>query len=101
MGLLTKITSAKANMVGTTLIAACSSMLTVFVMNGFNGSNDVPPATAMHALPATQSALECGAKVYSPVQRQCVSQEIFDGEMKRLFAALGIDTSIYDQSENN
>lgn len=95
MNLLTKIATAKTNIVGTALIAAGSSALTVLLVGGFSDSDDQLQSTATLPLPATASVLECGAEVYSPVQRRCVSQDIFDGEMKRLFAALGIDASIY------
>lgn len=41
------------------------------------------------------STIDCEQLVYSPVQNKCVTAEIFDQEMARLFSALGIDSSIY------
>jgi len=95
MKLLSKIASARANVVETVLIAAGSSVLTVFIMNGFGHTEQTASLAGLRSVSTTASVLDCGAEVYSPVQRQCVSQEIFDGEMARLFAALGIDASIY------
>ena len=95
MKLLSKIASARANVLGTALIAAGSSMLTVFAMNQFHQADKIVAPQAALPLPSATSVLECGENVYSPVQRQCVSKQVFDGEMKRLFAALGIDASIY------
>jgi len=43
--------------------------------------------------------LDCDAGVYSPVQNKCVSRAVFDAEMQRLFTALGLDGTLYQQSE--
>ena len=43
---------------------------------------------------ATPVLIDCDDGVYSPVQNKCVSQDIFDQEMMRLYSALGIDVSI-------
>lgn len=45
--------------------------------------------------------INCDEGVYSPVQNKCVSQDIFDQEMMRLYSALGIDVSIYQLNGGN
>lgn len=93
--MLKQLLNAKTSVVGTALIATGSSLLTVLALHGADlAGQSMSPMAAMPAM-TTESVLECGADVYSPVQRKCVSQQVFDEEMKRLFAALGIDASIY------
>lgn len=92
----------KTNVLGTVAIAILSSALTVVLSQWLgNGSGDaersVGPSAALSAAPSAVGTdiLVCGEQVYSPVQRRCVDQQIFDAEMKRLFAALGLDAGIY------
>jgi len=95
MSVVKRILGAQTNIVGTILIAAGSSLLTAVTVGTFSTSGEVAPtASALPTMSAT-SVLECGQAVYSPVQRKCVSQQVFDEEMKHLFAALGIDAAIY------
>ena len=101
MTVLRTILSARANIVGTILIAAGSSLLTTFSIDGQLWNTQSAPPALLPAV-SSSSVLECGERLYSPVQRKCVSKQIFDDEMKRLFAALGINASIYasDDREN-
>ena len=93
-------TEMKLNAIGVVAVALmCSS----FTLTGSYFIEQIlltpapEPTPILSAVPST-SVLECSEGVYSPVQRACVSQDIFDAEMKRLFSALGIDTAIYEQS---
>ena len=99
------IISAKTNVLGTTAIAVIASLSTVLFSNWISqeqlGPLEGSPSPAIATTVPAGTALDCDQGVYSPVQRACVDQAIFDGEMKRLFAALGIDTSIYQQGDKN
>ena len=100
--MLMKILSARTNVIGTALVAAGCSLLTVLVLQSSGMVDRQVPAGGAMPTSSAASVLECGQEVYSPVQRKCVSKQIFDEEMKRLFAALGIDASIYSpDTENN
>ena len=100
--MLKKILSARTNVIGTALVAAGSSLLTLLVVDGIGLIDRPSSAASSIPMTATASVLECEQDVYSPVQRKCVSKQVFDEEMKRLFAALGIDASIYSpDTENN
>jgi hypothetical protein len=65
-----------------------------FLDNDSKQTIDVASLASLPTLNNT-SIIECNQLVYSPIQNKCVSLEVFDGEMKNLFSALGIDTSIY------
>lgn len=97
------IISAKTNVLGTMAIAVIASLSTVLFSNWISqdqlGPQDGSPSHVFSTPMPAGNALDCDQGVYSPVQRACVDQAIFDGEMKRLFAALGIDTSIYQQGD--
>lgn len=94
--------SLNTNAVGTIVIAVLSSLTTVAATSIFGSlgaeRQSMELVSSIAAEPSTGSVLECLGNVYSPVQKRCVTQEVFDGEMKRLFAALGIDSSIYGAS---
>ncbi|KPB00653.1 hypothetical protein [Ahrensia marina] len=93
------LTEMKLNAIGVVAVALMCSSFTLI------GSylieqillRPVPELTPILSAVPSASVLECTEGVYSPVQRRCVSQDIFDAEMKRLFSALGIDTAVYDQ----
>ena len=94
-----KLITLKANFLGVLSISVLSSLATVFFTN-FIG-NEFPSAIeqAAHLEPmamAPSGILDCEKGVYSPVQRLCVDQATFDAEMKRLFAALGLNTKAYE-----
>jgi len=95
---LPHIINAKTSVAGTILVASIASVLTTLTTH-FLLAPETP--TLFTAPQATLSAsgqasvLDCPEGVYSPVQRACVSREVFDAEMQRLFSALGIDTSAY------
>ena len=88
----------KINVVGTVAISIVASATTLVLANTVDSlfapvqiTTSTAPVTA-----STTSVVECDDGLYSPIQRACVSKEIFDTEMQRLFSALGIDTSAYD-----
>lgn len=92
----------KTNIVGTAAVAVLSSVTTVLVSHWVAGAPvgdpvAVVPSTVLPAAPGGTGsvALACGDLIYSPVQRTCVDQQTFDAEMKRLFAALGLNAGIY------
>lgn len=95
MSLSTKLLRAKTNIVGTILIASGSSFLTAYVMSGNSAIDSRSQAVGALPTTSTAAAIECGEEIYSPIQRTCVTKEVFDSEMKRLFAALGLDASVY------
>ena len=88
----------KINVVGTVAISIVASttilMLAKTVDNLFSPGQITTSTAPLTA--GTTSVVECEDGLYSPVQRACVSKEIFYAEMQRLFSALGIDTSAYD-----
>jgi len=101
--LLTNLIALRTNLVGTVLVSLLASSATLI------GSHLLTLGPASHAdqyagpvsnVPSGSSLLDCDEGIYSPVQRECVSQEVFDGEMERLFAALGIDTTLYRTVSN-
>ncbi len=92
----------KTNVIGAAAIAIFSSAATVlFTQWGMQpdvlvAQPTMPPAQpSLSQLAAGADPMACDAEVYSPVQRRCVDQKVFDAEMKRLFAALGLDAGIY------
>ena len=92
----------KTNVLGTAVIAIFSSAATVLFTQWvlqpdvLVAQPTMPPAQpSLSQLAAGADPMACGAQVYSPVQRRCVNQKTFDAEMKRLFAALGLDAGIY------
>lgn len=98
-----KIVSFKTNVVGTVIVAALASVLTTVTTQYLSSPNAPLPVAAAPAplsTAAQSSILECGDGVYSPVQKICVTREVFEAEMQRLFAALGIDTSAYGLGTN-
>lgn len=93
------LTEMKLNAFGVVVVALLCSSFTLIGSHFIEQkilTTAPEPTSILNAVPIT-SVLECTEGVYSPVQRQCVSQNIFDAEMKRLFSALGINTAIYDQ----
>jgi len=95
---LQHITSFKANLLGTVIVAFLASVTTTIVTNSFFTPErhiNAQPGSPTSPVLSRTSVLSCGDQVYSPVQNTCVDQRVFDMEMQRLFAALGIDTSIY------
>lgn len=87
-------------MVATIFITCIASVVSTFLSHQLHKVSTAkfeiaPTLVKSPADDVETSFVDCGSKVYSPVQRNCVSKEVFDQEMKRLFAALGIDTSIY------
>lgn len=101
---LTKIMTLKVNMLACVAIAVLASLVTSFtsqLLVSKPASDQVIAAQVPMAPAGPVSVLNCPEGVYSPVQRTCVSQETFDAEMQRLFAALGINTSAYDLSNAN
>ena len=107
---IAKILTLKTNLVGTLFIALLSSVMTVGLFKGWEQSSlwqtariqsDGSTAVLPPGLPlGTSSVLECGNDVYSPVQKHCVDQKTFDQEMARLFAALGLDSKLYQTQGN-
>ena len=99
------IIHAKTNIFGTMAIAVIASASTLVLANWISPIvvhvSNKPTSSALMNPVAASSTLDCDQGVYSPVQRACVDQAVFNDEMKRLFAALGIDTSIYQQGEKN
>lgn len=97
--LATAILNLRSNLVGTIAVAILSSLTTTLAIGYFGGGHSLQAGSSSITSPSPiasgPSVLDCENGVYSPVQKKCVSQDIFDAEMKRLFAALGIDTSIY------
>lgn len=92
----------KVNIWGTLAIAIVASITTTFALEWIRF--DAPASSALSAsnlTTASLSVLDCDEGVYSPVQRKCVLQAVFDAEMNRLFAALGLDTSIYRSNPEN
>lgn len=93
--MMNRILAVRTNLVGTVLISILASTVTVVVSQYFSSQNATSnPSTS--PITSAQSIVDCYRGVYSPVQNKCVDQNVFDAEMKRLFAALGIDTSIYN-----
>ena len=85
------------------MIASVASVLTTLTSSYLAPSDKSAPltaATASLSVASQASVLDCSSGVYSPVQKTCVSREVFDAEMQRLFAALGIDTSAYGLNGN-
>lgn len=69
-----------------------------FVVQMFSPSLVNTTDLLSHSIQAAQlpsKSMDCDELVYSPVQNKCVTQDVFDLEMARLFTALGIDSSIY------
>lgn len=100
---LSQIIGVKTNIVGTVIIASVASVLTTLASSFFISSDKSGPLTAApasHSVTSQASVLDCGSEIYSPVQKTCVSREVFDEEMQRLFAALGIDTRAYGLNGN-
>lgn len=85
------------------MIASVASVLTTLTSSYLASPNKSAPITAATtslSVASQTSVLDCGIEIYSPVQKTCVSRKVFDAEMQRLFAALGIDTSAYGLNGN-
>lgn len=103
---LKSILETKINLFAAVLIGCCTSVITNFTSHALFHSSNVRTldTSALGRAPSLVQApaIECGQQVYSPIQRSCVGQEIFDAEMQLLFAALGIDAKAYGfQIEEN
>ena len=92
----------KTNVIGAAAIAIFSSAATVlfaqWVLQPVGlvaQSMTLPAQPSMAQVAAGADPMACDVHAYSPVQRRCVDQKVFDAEMKRLFAALGLDAGIY------
>lgn len=104
---LSRLLSLKANVIGTIMIAAISSVVTVGSLTMLGKldlsfqtqSANVADHSKIDLSNRSTSVLDCETGVYSPVQKQCVSEQVFDAEMQRLFAALGLDTAMYRKAE--
>lgn len=97
-----KLLDYKTNLVGTAIISVLASASTLALSKAMD-QVVVQPVTIQPA-PITATGVQitaCENGLYSPVQRRCVSKQVFDVEMKRLFSALGIDTSVYELGRNN
>jgi hypothetical protein len=88
----------KLNMLGTLVIVVLASVTTVIADKWIEAPQFASSAPSLLTAPQAATPLICAKGVYSPVQKTCVDQATFDAEMKRLFAALGLDTSIYEQN---
>ena len=75
-----------------------SFIVVTTLMDNSVKSNDLP-LIAAQTRHTKKDVLDCNQLVYSPVQNKWVSQDVFDEEMIKLFAALGIDTSIYSMKD--
>lgn len=91
-------------MVGVIVITFLSSISTVMVSNMWvlaPASNQVVQSDItslsndITALNEPASIMDCGEYVFSPIQKNCVKREVFDAEMNKLFAALGLDIKPY------
>ena len=98
---LKDLANIKINLIAALAISLVSSLATVAASGFVFAPTERSESAAMPLVTSGQSVVDCDVGVYSPVQKTCVSKEQFNLEMKRLFAALGIDTSIYEQDHNN
>ena len=103
MGALNRLIALKVNCLGVVIICAMTSFITVLLVQfpffrSIEITGAVPNNPQVESLVGI-SVLECANGVYSPVQRKCVEQTVFDEEMKRLFSALGLDTQIYQRKD--
>jgi len=98
-----KLINLKINLIAVVGIAVISSVATMTTAKLWDSvfvsdSTAVPQTLSSSSSPLPNlagSVLECGTDVYSPVQKRCVDQATFDQEMTRLFAALGLDSKLY------
>jgi len=86
--------------VGIAVISSVATMTTAKLWDSVSVSDGsaVPQTLSSSSSPPPNlagSVLKCGTDVYSPVQKRCVDQTTFDQEMTRLFAALGLDSKLY------
>lgn len=90
---------AKTNILGVLFIALISSAATVYFSHLLDTPRSENFAITGNPLARFQAdsraVLECGENIYSPVQNRCVTRTVFDEEMKRLYAALGIKTAVF------
>ncbi len=100
--LIKNLLETKTNIFGTIAIACLASLVTSTAMNWANDQpGDASNQTQLTnvAIPQGPSVVDCETGVYSPVQNKCVSKVVFNQEMQRLFAALGINSSIYGTNQ--
>lgn len=94
----------KINVIATLAITAVSSATTLFLAINLGfivPDNTIQTLSLSEAVTGIKPNItQCETGVYSPVQNRCVSQQIFDAEMQRLLAALGLDGSIYQQQSS-
>ncbi|WP_026481147.1 hypothetical protein [Ahrensia sp. 13_GOM-1096m] len=80
----------------TIIISVVTTLTTLAVNDAFYaGGKAVAISTDIGTTSSPTASLNCGDLVYSPVQNSCVEKAVFNDEMQRLFVALGIDPSIY------
>ena len=88
-------------MVGAALISVLASASTLVLVNVIERALVPTIAIKPGAFGASVTHVTaCDEGLYSPVQKTCVSKQVFDAEMQRLFSALGIDTSVYNLEHN-
>jgi len=100
--LFKKIASVKTNLLTTVFVASLSAVITLYVSNWISQDEHAPMISNLAIQQPKingKNLLDCNDGTYSPVQRRCVDQDVFDAEMKRLFLALGLDTTAYEQSK--
>lgn len=93
--------SVKTNLLTTVFVASLSAVVTLYVSNWISQDEHAPKISNLanqQQKTNGKNVLDCNVGTYSPVQRRCVDQDVFDAEMKRLFLALGLDTTAYEQS---
>lgn len=97
-------------MVGVIFITLMASTFTVLVSNwvpmlSFPSQSSQTilqsPIDKISTLNQPTSMMNCGELLFSPIQKKCVSKDVFDAEMNRLFAALGLDTKPYHRNQDN
>lgn len=96
-----KLLNYRASIIATVFIAILSSIASISTYE-FIIKSDVSGGTQLansSASTISSTVLDCEVGVYSPVQNKCVSMEVFDREMRRLFSAIGIDASPYQTSQ--
>lgn len=85
--------------IATSIVTSVLTSITVLYLNPVGGRSEaVSISTNLHST-GNMPNINCTQGVYSPVQNTCVSQTVFDQEMKNIFTALGLKTDIYHQSE--
>ncbi|MCP4936180.1 MAG: hypothetical protein GY927_18750 [bacterium] len=100
--LMRSLLQAKTNILTALLIALISSATTAYFSHWLDtpqsGNFTITGNTLARFQADSRAVLECGERIYSPVQNQCVTRAVFDEEMKRLYAALGIETAAFKRA---